>query len=168
VALALLSSPLLGPVVWFPVAEKLSQHGWTVIMPAAPRVAPRSPTDVMRSILAELPADKDLVLIPHSNAGLYVPALSVQRQVVGSVFVDAGLPANYGRVPLAPPGFLDLLEQKADSDGLLPPWTHWWDEADIAPLFPNAETRDRVEREQRQLPVCYFRESLPVPIGWDV
>lgn len=122
---------------------------------------------MLRSFLAALPVDRDLVLIPHSNAGLYVPALTDERKVVGYVFVDAGLPAGYGRVRLAPPAFLDLLAQKADHNGLLPPWTAWWDEADVAPLFPNVEIRERVEREQRRLPLSYFSQSLPVPCGWD-
>jgi hypothetical protein len=122
---------------------------------------------VLRFLLATLPANQDLILIPHSNAGLYAPALSTERRVAGYVFVDAGLPTASGRVPLAPAPFFDLLKQKADSSGLLPPWTNWWDEEDIAALFPDAETRERVEREQRQLPLAYFSESLPVPTGWD-
>lgn len=166
-ALALLSSPLLGPAVWRPVAERLSQRGWTVIQPPQPAVAPRFPDDVLRCVLDALPDNQDLVLIPHSNAGLYVPALSVRRRVVGYVFVDAGLPAQYGHAPLAPPGFLEVLVQKADRDGLLPPWTDWWDQADLAPLFPDVDTREQVEREQRRLPLSYFRQSVPVPQHWD-
>jgi hypothetical protein len=97
--------------------------GWGLITPVAAHVAPRTPDDVPRSFLAALPADQDLVLIPHSNAGLYVPALTVERRVVAYVFVDAGLTASYGRVRLAPPALPDLLTQKADSNEVLPPWT---------------------------------------------
>lgn len=167
VTLAMLASPLLGPAVWAPVADELSRQGWTVLVPAPPSVPARSPDDVLRSLLAALPDDQDLVLIPHSNAGLYAPALTAERRVAGFVFVDAGLPAHDGRAALAPPGFLELLEQKADRDGLLPPWTSWWDEADVARLFPTAGTRERVEREQQRLPLSYFRASVPVPAGWD-
>jgi hypothetical protein len=167
VVLALLASPLLGPAVWQPVAERLSRRGWPVVMPVAAKAAPRTPDDVLRSLLAGLPADQDLVLIPHSNAGLYVPALATKRRTAGYVFVDAGLPTGYDRVPLAPPAFLDLVTQKADANGLLPPWTQWWDEAAVATLFPDAEVRERVEREQQRLPLSYFGHSLPVPPGWD-
>jgi len=63
--------------------------------------------------------------------------------------------------------FLDLLRTKADGEGLLPTWTRWWDEAEIGALFPDAHTRVGVEREQKQLPLSYFEEVLPVPPGWD-
>jgi hypothetical protein len=167
VALAMLGSPLLAPAVWSPVADELSQHGWTVIVPATPPVPVRSPDDVMRSFLAALPDDEDLVLIPHSNASLYVPALTAVRRVAGFIFVDARLPGQDGRAAMARPGFLDELEQKADPDGLLPPWTSWWQEADVAQLFPSAGARERIEREQPRLPLSYFRASVLVPAGWD-
>lgn len=60
-----------------------------------------------------------------------------------------------------------VLADKADSDGLLPPWTSWWDEANLAGLFPDPEVRARVEREQPRLPLSYFSAQLPVPFGWD-
>jgi hypothetical protein len=165
VVLALLPSPLLGAAVWQPVAAHLVRAGWMVVTPEA-RVAPRTPGDALRSFLEALPADQDLVLIPHSNAGLYVPAITAERRVVGYVFVDAALPAGYGRTRLAPPGLFDFLAEKADDDGLLPPWTRWWDE-DVTGLFPNVEVREQVEREQRRLPLSYFTQSLPVPADWD-
>jgi hypothetical protein len=30
-----------------------------------------------------------------------------------------------------------------DADGLLPVWARWWDDADVALLFPDAQTRAR-------------------------
>ena len=123
--------------------------------------------DVLDAFRATLPLDRDLVLVPHSNAGAYVPGLVVQRPVVATVFVDAVLPPPSGRIPLAQPAFLDVLRKKADDDGLLPPWTRWWDEADIATLFPTAESRAGVEREQQRLPLSYFQGALAVPRGWD-
>ena len=162
----LLPSPLLGPAVWSPVADELSRRGWTVVVPPASPVAPRSPDDVLAAVLAALPADRELILVPHSNAGLYVPALTARRRVAGFVFVDAGLPSPAGAVALAPPGFLDFLTTKADADGLLPLWTDWWDE-DVSALFPDAPTQARVVAEQRRLPLSYFGQSVPVPAGWD-
>ena len=165
-SLALLTSPLLGPSVWQPVAQVLADRGWDTVTCAA--TAPvRTGQDVLDAFLASLPAEKDLVLVPHSNAGAYVPALMAHRRVVASVFVDAVLPPRRGHVPLAPPAFLDVLRPKADGDGLLPVWSAWWDDADVAALFPDAHTRARVEREQQQLPLPYFEGTLPVPQGWD-
>lgn len=71
------------------------------------------------------------------------------------------------RIPLAPPDLFDFLSQLADDECLLPPWTSWWNDADVTGLFPDFEVRDRVEREQQRLPLSYFSQSLPVPTGWD-
>ena len=62
---------------------------------------------------------------------------------------------------------VDFLREKAGSSGLLPVWTRWWDEAEVAGLFPHAETRARLQREQPRLPLSYFEGSLPVSQGWD-
>lgn len=164
--LALLPSPLLGPSVWQPVAQVLLAHGWRTTLCAAP-TSPRTGQEVLDAFLADLPTDEELVLIPHSNAGAYVPVISTQRSVVGAVFVDAILPPHRGDVPLAPPTFLDFLRQKADAGGVLPVWTDWWDEADVAALFLDSQTRSRVEREQSRLPLSYFEDQLVVPAGWD-
>ena len=37
----------------------------------------------------------------------------------------------------------------------------------MAPLFPGAEGRAAVEREQQRLPLSYFEGSLAAPGGWD-
>jgi hypothetical protein len=167
VVLALLPSPLLGPAVWQPVAEELARRGWPVITPVTARATSQSPGDVLRSFLTALPVDRAVVVIAHSNAGLYVPALTAKRHITAYVFVDAALPASHGLVPLAPLALLELLSQKADHTGLLPPWTHWWDEADVSAIFPSATVREQVEREQPRLPLSYFTQSLAVPPGWD-
>lgn len=167
VVLALLPSPLLGPAVWEPVAERLVWRGWRVVVPVSAQAAPRSAGAVLRSFLAALPTDRDVALIAHSNAGLYVPALTVERRVSAYVFVDAGLPGSHGRMRLVPPELVELLSRKADDRGRLPPWTEWWDETDVSALFPSAEVRERVEREQRRLPLSYFMGFISVPSGWD-
>lgn len=162
--MALLASPLLGPSVWQPVARILADSGWHSMVCAASPV--RTGQDALAAFVAALPEDQDLVLVPHSNAGAYVPALTVQRRVVATVFVDAVLPPHSGHVPLAPPAFLGMLRDRVDDGGLLPPWTRWWDEADVARLFPDADSRARIEAEQQQLPLSYFEGVLPIPAGW--
>lgn len=163
--LALLASPLLGPATWAPVARRLRADGHGVVL-AAGAAPPRAPADVLRALLAALP-DDELVLVPHSNAGLYVPALAAERPVVGAVFVDAALPPPHGAAPTAPPRFLASLRERAGADQRLPVWTEWWDEADVAALFPDSESRRRVEAEQHRVPLGYFEQRVPVPAGWD-
>lgn len=164
----LLPSPLLGPACWRPVGGVLSERGFAVALggPVSGN-APRTGADALASYLAAIPADRDVVLVPHSNAGLFVPSLSVRRRIAGYVFVDAGLPLDGAdRVPMIPPEFYQMLAGKVDGDGLLPPWTQWWDEDSVSELFPDAGTRAEVEREESRLPLSYFAETVPVPSGW--
>lgn len=163
---ALLASPLLGPAVWRPVAEALRADGHgAAVLAASPGSG--TPEEVLRDLLDACPPADDLVLVPHSNAGAYAAALAARLDVGAVVLVDAVLPPPAGVVPLAPPSLLDLLRGLADGEGRLPPWTRWWPEADLAPLFPDAACRRRVEAEEPRLPLAYFEGSLPAPPGWE-
>ena len=165
-SLALLPSPLLGPAVWERVAVILRRRGRpTLTYAAVPAVL--TGQNVLDSFCAALPSDQDLVLIAHSNAGVFVPELVRQRRVVAAVFVDAVLPPAGGQMPLAPPKLLAVLREKADAQGQLPIWTSWWTEEVVAGLFPDPRTRAQVEIEQQQLPVAYFEGVRPVPERWD-
>jgi hypothetical protein len=166
--LCLLPSPLLGPACWRPVSQVLSDRGFEVASGGLTSGrAPRTWADALAAYLAAIPLDRDVVLVPHSNAGLFVPSLTAQRRVAGYVFVDAGLPLDGAdRVPMIPPEFYEMLAGKADDAGLVPPWTQWWDEDSVSELFPDSSTREAVEREQSRLPLSYFAESVAVPAGW--
>lgn len=129
--------------------------------------SPDGPAEVLAAFLYALPADRPLILIPHSNAGLYVPALTAVRDVVALVFVDAALPDDAEATAMAPPGLRERIAELAGPDGWLPPWTQWWPDADVDALFPSAESRAAVEATQPRLPLAYFEASLPVPAHWD-
>ncbi|HEY0773884.1 MAG TPA: alpha/beta fold hydrolase [Nocardioidaceae bacterium] len=176
----LLPSPLLGPVAWEPVREVLQATGRHVVVADTPR-RPRGPEDVLAGLSAAIPPTGDVVLVPHSNAGLYAPALAGQvragrahtrqghgpeARAVATVYVDAALPSSTPSTPLAPAGLLDHLAALADDDGWLPPWTAWWDEADVDRLFPSALWRRRVEAAQPRLPLAYFGSRVAVPADW--
>jgi hypothetical protein len=162
----LLPSALTGPAVWRPVETLLASGGAEVATLPPPSQAPRTSDDVLGWFRAGIPADRDVVLIPHSNAGWYVPALTTQLRVTAYVFVDAVLPPPDGQVPMISAEFHDMIAAKADADGILPPWTAWWDQ-DISSLFPSGEAREEVEREQPRLPLSYFEEQVTIPSGWD-
>ena len=166
VRLALLASPLLGPAVWARVAAELRARGWEVVQPAAyPPVT--DPSEVLAHLVRELPGDLPLVLVPHSNAGLYAGALAAALPVAAVVFADAGLPAEASTTPSAPHEFRDFLATLAGADGFLPPWTHWWPVEETAALFPDESARAAVEREQQRLPLSYFDGAVPSPAGWE-
>lgn len=162
--LVLLPSPLLGPAVWRPAATVLERRGWAVTVPDPPEV--RTPDGVLDGFVAGMPDEPDLVLVPHSNAGLYVAPLADRRPIAATVFVDAGIPSDEGASPLAPADLLEHLESLADADGVLPPWTEWWEDHDVAVLFPGQATRRVVTAEQPRLPLACLRGSLPSPPRW--
>ena len=152
------ASPLLGPATWMPVAALVGDA--TVI--AAPLAPPRSGDEFAEHVIERVPDDS--VLVVHSNAGAIAPLVTQARNLRGLVFVDAILPPASGRQPLSPSAFLSFLEGLA-VDGILPPWTQWWDNTDA--LFADAATRALVEGEQQRLPLDYFRSDVAVPAGWD-
>jgi hypothetical protein len=163
--LVLLPSPLLGPAVWAAVGSVLAEDGWTVaIPPAFGRI--QQPADVLDHWERALAHNGDYVLVPHSNAGHYVPALGERRNVLGTVFADAALPPASGSTGMAPPALYRMLTGLADPDGVLPPWTEWWEHSELAGLFPDAATQAAVTAEQVRLPLSYFDERTPAAAGW--
>jgi hypothetical protein len=167
-SVVLIPSPFLGPAVWAPVASVLrSDFGVSAMVSALPDLVASSPAMVLAAIEEGLPDADDVVLVPHSNAGLYIPAIVAARPVRGAVFVDAVLPPARGDVPVAPVGLRDMLRDRVELDGSLPPWTRWWPEETAAALFPDAETRARVEAEQARVPFEYLTARVDLPEGWD-
>ncbi|MEQ4305516.1 alpha/beta hydrolase [Plantactinospora sp. B6F1] len=173
-AFVLVHSPSVGPLTWAPTAQLLEGSGAVVIVPSLVGVADarppfwRSVAGTVSAAIDRLPPNQPAVIVTHSNAGLFVPVLveATSRRVAGCLFVDAALPLPAGPTPVAPPELLDFLRPKAIG-GRLPPWTTWWDESDVAPMFPDTRTRDAVSAEQPRLPLSYYEELLPNPPGWE-
>ena len=172
----LLHSLALGPASWRPVAGELRAAGYQARVPSLIHAVagggepPFWPAVVsaVREDLGAVPADRRVVLVAHSNAGRLLPVIraGLDHPVSGSVFVDAALPARAGQTPATLPGNLESLRRKT-VNGRLPRWTDWWDETDIAPLFPDPATRQAVVSEQPELPLAYYEQAIPVPDGWN-
>ncbi|MDQ6686257.1 MAG: alpha/beta fold hydrolase [Actinomycetota bacterium] len=160
---ALLGSPFLGPEIWAPVAGCLERRGQSAIVVTGVGDAP---DEVLASMLAELPSDDELVLVPHSNAGLYAAALALTRRVRAIVFVDALLPGPGGHTAVTTADLAEWLTDMAES-GRLPVWSSWWPEASVAALFPDAATRVRVEAGQPRMPLSYLQGRVATPRGWE-
>lgn len=161
----LLPSPLLGPAVWRGVGDVLRSRGLDVVHVPAPDRAPATAEQALVPMLAAIPTDRPVVLVPHSNAGLFVPSLIRERDVQGSVFVDAGLPPSSSPYAVTDQQFKEFLAGIADDDGVLPLWTDWW--GDGAVLFPDDESRAAVVADQLRLPLAYFDTELTFDEGWD-
>ncbi|UQU68177.1 alpha/beta hydrolase [Couchioplanes caeruleus] len=167
----LVHSPSVGPSTWTAVADRLPGSlvpSLTGVADAGPPFWPAA-AELVGAAIAEAPADAPVVLVPHSNAGLFLPAIvaGAPRPVAAVVFVDASLPARDGPSPVADADGLAFLRERVGGDGRLPPWTHWFDEADVAPMFADAATRELIEDEQPRLPLAYYEQRLPTPAGWD-
>lgn len=163
-SLVLIHSPFLGPAMWRATAGVLEDMGRGVLVPSLAGVAAGPPPFWPAGVeaIVRSAGDHPVVLVPHSNAGLYVPAVVARLgdQVRGAVFVDAALPgAGHHTTP-------EFLRRLATEDGRLPPWTSWWDDADVAELFPDAEVRAAVEAEQPRMPLAYYEHLPPAPEGW--
>ncbi|MEJ3742824.1 alpha/beta hydrolase [Actinomycetes bacterium KLBMP 9797] len=174
-AFVLVHSLLLGPLTWGPVAARLTASGAAAVVPSLVHVTdaddppfwPRVAAAVNDAV-SYLPQGQPVVLVAHSNAGLTVPVVvrAARRPVAGCLFVDASLPSRAGPTPAASPERLTYLRTMV-TDGRLPQWTTWWDEDDVAPLFPDPQTRSTVSAEQPRLPLSYYEQQIPVPAGWD-
>lgn len=163
-----MASVFLGPTAWEPVGSRLAAQGWEVLLaPQADVSWPRSAEEAAALYAASVPPDRAVILVPHSNAGNFVPALTAVSNVVGVVFVDAVIPVESGTQPLVPAAFLAELETMVGEDGLLPPWTGWFPPDDVEALFPDQETRARIESHQPTVPISYLRDHLHITAGWD-
>jgi hypothetical protein len=79
--------------------------------------------------------------------------------------MDAALPPVSEPTTLAPEGFRAFLATLADDAGVLPPWTRWWPQEDLATLGP-AALIEAVDRDCPRLPLAYFDSAVTPPIGW--
>lgn len=170
----LIHSPLVGPSTWSPVAERLTAADRDVVVPSLLAVGEGGPPYWPRVVegvsagLADADPSRPLVLVAHSNAGLFVPVLvrELNRPVARVVFADAAIPGNGESEPMVAEEFLSFLRGRVGPDRRLPRWTDWWGEQETAGLFPDRRSRKLITAEQPRLPLAYYLDRVPVPAGW--
>lgn len=155
-SITLVHSPLLGPVSWEPVANRLSALGHEV---AVPDLRGLTTADQIEAAAAEPTA----VLAGHSGAGPLLPAIaSLMGAVEVVVFVDAALPhAGRSRLAALPPEFADCVRSMA-RDGVLPPWTEWFGDEVMRGLVPDEDARARLVGDTPRVQIALFEEPMPV------
>ena len=171
----LVHSPSVGPSTWRAVADQLRDSGHEAVVPSLLAVGEGGPPywpKVMAAVregLLEMDQSRPAVLVAHSNAGLFLPVIAADlgRPVAGLVFADASVPPVRGSAPVAEGDFLPFLRRLADENGVLPQWTSWWDDQDVAPMLPDPRVRRIITEEQPRLPLDYYLDDIPVPAGWD-
>ena len=171
----LVHSPSVGPSTWQPVADQLRDAGHQAVVPSLlavgdgePPYWPKVPAAVRDGAEGLDPA-RPVVLVVHSNAGLFAPLIASSLGVPAScvIFAVASMPPHCGEAEVAESEFVPFLRDLADADGRLPPWTSWWSEDDVAPMLPDPRLRQDIIAEQPRLPLAYYLERIPVPGGWD-
>ena len=102
------------------------------------------------------------VLVAHSNAGYYAPAVAADLDLP-VIFMDAALPAAGGSETLLAPRSVRRVHRDA-----APAATDcsrrgraWWDRADVAALFPDEDWLDRVTREAPRLAPGLLHDAAP-------
>lgn len=165
-AFLLLPSPLLGASgTWLPVAAALRGRGHTAHAARVPAGA-SAPATVLGGFTWQAREQRPDVLVVHSNAGYYAPQVAAGCDAGAVVYVDAALPKGDGRTVLADDAMREFLAGLADADGVLPPWTRWWPEEQLAGVFPSDAWRRRVEAAQPRMPLSWFDGTVPVAAGW--
>ncbi len=168
--LALIHSPLVGPLTWTPVAAVLSARGVAVVLPEL-RDDPASPlpfwqqhAESVAQALAGSAETRPLILVAHSGAGALLPAIrqALGRPLAGYIFVDAGLPLD-GQTRLATFGdqAASFREFLAAGDRF-PNWTR----EDLLGIVPDPALAEALTADQRPRALPFWDEPIPVFPGW--
>jgi hypothetical protein len=146
----LVHSPHGGSYTWQPVADLLRARGHHVTSPvfrSTPTAAywERNVNAILRLVQRPHP-----VIVGHSGAGPLLAHVARWAEGASCVYVDAGFRKDAG----VPDG-LPLAERGA---GVVPAWAN---DADLAELLPDPDTRRRLIESMAPLPRDYFAEAIP-------
>ncbi len=163
----LVHSPLVGPMTWEPVAERLVREGHDVLVPRLSRPAGvRRPYSLQYALevagaASLVPPGKPIVLVGHSNAGQRLASFrqEIAAPVAAYVLVDSALPER----TLSEEGRSYLVQRRRQAvEGMIEPWT----EDELAPALPDPVLRRRFVAEITAWPLAFFEEEIPVFVGW--
>ncbi len=163
----LIHSPLVGPMIWEPVAERLVREGHDVLVPRlSPPAGVRRPYSLQYALevagaASLVPPGKPIVLVGHSNAGQRLASFrqEIAAPVAAYVLVDSALPER----TLSEEGRSYLEQRRRQAvEGMIEPWT----EEELAPALPDPVLRRRFMAELTAWPLAFFEEEIPVFVGW--
>lgn len=162
--IALLGSVFLPPTVLEPLAGALDNHGYSVSM-ITPIVSGSS-REVLEDYGSQVSRLRSPIVVAHSNAGNYVPALVSRTTVIGAIFMDAALPPfGGGRWPVVPEELTSALPTTADATRVQR-WTRWWPAEEMSGLFPTEESLCRIDSQTPEVPRHYLTETLEADENW--
>ena len=169
--LVLVHSPLVGCEIWEPVARDLAADGYAVAVPDLAGTLRAGPPYHLRQarVIAGSAAGQAAILIGYSRAGPLLAAAGamLENDLRGYLFVDARLPMP-GRswMQTTSPDLAARLRGMAGPQGLLPPWSRWWGEDELAALVPDPALRRKFAAGCPRLPLAMVEEAYPPAAGW--
>jgi hypothetical protein len=171
---ALIHSPLVGPLTWSLVAERLRESGIEALTPelqdAVGSDAPywRQHAESVGHALRTVPPDRPLTLVAHSGAGSLLPAIrqAADHPALGYIFVDAGLPhdgtSRLDEMHAESPEYAAELRAHLAAGGRFPEWT----DDDLREIIPDDRLQRQMLAELRPRALAFFTEPIPVFAGW--
>jgi pimeloyl-ACP methyl ester carboxylesterase len=168
VTAVLVHSPFLGPASLRPLADALASLGHpAVLLDLRPSVVAPPVHQVLLGAFAdamsEEPLDGPVVLIGHSGAGPLLPAFadSLEDDVAGLVFVDAGLPTPGRSWRDTVPASLYAELRALSREGQLPRWQRWFDPDPLSSLVTDPVLRAEIADEAPEVPIAFLKEERP-------
>jgi pimeloyl-ACP methyl ester carboxylesterase len=166
----LVHSPLVGPLTWSLVAQRLQAIGVDVLVPALSDNGETPPpywqqhAASFQRALASVPQERPLVLAGHSGAGALLPVLAqaTEHPVNAYLFVDAGLP-HPGQSRLAEMAIAaHELRHLLAAGSRFPNRTN----QELREVVPDEGLRQHLLSEMRARALDFFEEALPDVPGW--
>ena len=163
---------MLGPAVWFGVADVLRDLGQHPIVPAPTKTCATEADHLgpwLNSIIAAMPEDKDRPVVA-AGFGAVCPRMPLLTdalithgyKVEAMVLVNGRFPAD-GLTPReADPTLTEMLDGMERPDGYLPPWNRWWGSL-VESMLPDAELRESILSEAKPVPRSLFNQPIPAP-----
>lgn len=167
-AFLLVHPPLLGPGVWSRGAQLLRGEGHRV---EAPDLRPASQVSVgwwdraVDECVGRVP-ESGVVVVAHSGAGVLMPLLCDRTAASGAVFVDAVVPSCTDATTPSD-ALRELIAALPAEGGLLPPWSAWWTDEQLADVLPQDHLRALLVAEEPRLSADFYDQAVPVPDGWE-
>lgn len=168
VTAVLLHSPFLGPASLRPLADALAALGHpAVLLDLRPSVVAPPVHQMLLGAFADAMSeellDGPVALIGHSGAGPLLPAFadSLEEEVAGLVFVDAGLPTPGRSWRDTAPRELYAELRAMTREGQLPRWQRWFDPDPLAELVTDPVLRAEIADEAPEVPIAFLKEERP-------
>jgi hypothetical protein len=151
------------------VAEQLQQRKFDVLVPKlTDREDSKLPyweqhTEAVKQTLADVPAERRVVLVGHSGAGPLLPAIhrAIAQPVAACLFVDAGLPhpglSRFDDLAINVRELAQKLRPFLVSGGSYPNWGA----EELCEILPDTCIRERFLAELHPRHLRFFEEKMP-------